>query len=248
MDLASRAAAIGALADPVRRALYEHVSAQPDGVGRESAAGAVGVPVHTAKFHLDRLADEGLLEVEFRRLSGRTGPGAGRPAKLYRRARSEVAVSLPERHYDLAGHILADALERVGGGEPADAALRRAAHDEGLRTAEAAGGVVPAVGRAGDGTARGDDAVRPAPDAALARLADVLTVQGYEPRTEDAGIVLTNCPFDRLAARHTALVCGLNVDYVQGVADGLDCGGAHARLDPAEGRCCVRVTAEGAQA
>ncbi|MGH3445128.1 MAG: helix-turn-helix domain-containing protein, partial [Nocardioidaceae bacterium] len=91
--------AIGALAEPVRRRLYEYVVAQPGAVGREQAARGVDVPVHTAKFHLDRLADEGLLEVEFRRLSGRTGPGAGRPAKLYRRPAGEVAVSLPERHY-----------------------------------------------------------------------------------------------------------------------------------------------------
>ena len=55
-------------------------------MGRDQAAQGVGVPTHTAKFHLDRLVDEGLLEVEFRRLSGRTGPGSGRPAKLYRRS------------------------------------------------------------------------------------------------------------------------------------------------------------------
>src|SRR6185437_17211 len=96
MDRAAQAAGIGALADPVRRALYEYVAAQPDAVGREAAAAAVRVPVHTAKFHLDRLCDEGLLQTEFRRLSGRTGPGAGRPAKLYRRASRQFAISLPE--------------------------------------------------------------------------------------------------------------------------------------------------------
>ena len=39
------------------------------------------------------------------------GPGAGRPAKLYRRADGEVAVSLPERTYDLAGGLMAQAIE-----------------------------------------------------------------------------------------------------------------------------------------
>lgn len=234
MDLASRAAAIGALADPVRRALYQHVVAAPDGVGREQAAAAVGVPAHTAKFHLDRLADEGLLEVEFRRLSGRTGPGAGRPAKLYRRAAGEVAVSLPERRYDLAGHILATALEHVRGGEPSDAALRDAARDEGLRTAASAAATAASA--------------RDEAHAGLAALADVLAAQGYEPRADEAEILLTNCPFDTLAASHTSLVCGLNVDYVQGVAEGLGCREARALLDPADGRCCVRVVTDGSPA
>ena len=81
-DLAATVEGIGALAEPVRRALYDFVVASRGLVGREEAAEAVGVPVHTAKFHLDRLADDGLLDVEFQRRTGRTGPGAGRPAKL----------------------------------------------------------------------------------------------------------------------------------------------------------------------
>src|SRR3954451_13600625 len=100
---------LAALAEPLRRRLYRYVARRPGPVGREEAAGAVGVPVHTAKFHLDRLVDDGLLEVEFRRLTGRTGPGAGRPGQLDRGAEREVAVSLPERHYDLLSEVLADA-------------------------------------------------------------------------------------------------------------------------------------------
>lgn len=74
MDLATQAAGIGALADPIRRLLYEYVVAQPEPVGREQAAAALGLAPHNVNFHLDRLVDEGLLEVEYRRLSGRTGP------------------------------------------------------------------------------------------------------------------------------------------------------------------------------
>lgn len=105
--LAEQAAGVGALAEPVRLALYRYVVTQPEPVGREQAAGAVGVPLHSAKFHLDRLVAERLLEVEFRRLSGRTGPGAGRPSTLYRRSPRQLAVTLPPRHYDLAGEVLA---------------------------------------------------------------------------------------------------------------------------------------------
>ncbi|HEU5454429.1 MAG TPA: helix-turn-helix domain-containing protein, partial [Nocardioides sp.] len=109
---ARRVTTLGALADPVRRALYRFVSDQDEAVSREQAAEGVEVPRHTAKFHLDRLVDEGLLVTEFRRLTGRTGPGAGRPAKLYRRSAREVSVSLPHRRYDLAAEVLADAIER----------------------------------------------------------------------------------------------------------------------------------------
>src|SRR5262245_13096009 len=126
-ELVQRLGSVGALAEPARRRLYLFVAAQPDAVSRDQAATHTGLPRHAAKFHLDRLVDEGLLEVEFRRLSGRRGPGAGRPSKLYRRAEGEIAVSLPERHYDLAGQILADALQEVGNGEPVQTAIAQAA-------------------------------------------------------------------------------------------------------------------------
>src|SRR5215211_6815059 len=99
-------AGIAALAEPLRRDLFDFVVGAGTAVSREQAAEGVGVPVHTAKFHLDRLVEGGLLEVEFRRLTGRTGPGAGRPSKLYRRTDRELSVSLPERHYDLLSRIL----------------------------------------------------------------------------------------------------------------------------------------------
>ena len=46
---------------------------------------------------------------------------------------------------------------------------------------------------------------------------------------------------DALAREHTALVCGVNRDYVGGVLDGLGCDHTAARLDPGPDRCCVRV-------
>lgn len=220
MDLAAQVAGIGALADPVRRALYEYVAAQPDAVGREAAAAAVRVPVHTAKFHLDRLCDEGLLQTEFRRLTGRTGPGAGRPAKLYRRANRQFAISLPERRYDLAAHILATAVQRAGEGTQLADALREAAYDEGRR-----------LGAGGSTTG---------PD--LARLSQALATQGFEPRIEGGDtLVLANCPFDALAKEHTTLVCGFNRWYVQGTADGLGCQAVRAHLAPTPGMCCIRA-------
>jgi predicted ArsR family transcriptional regulator len=215
-------AGIAALADPLRRRLYRYVARSADAVGREEAAEAVGVAMHTAKFHLDRLVDEGLLDVEFRRLTGRSGPGAGRPAKLYRRAERDFAVSLPERHYDLLSEVLAAAAaasveQRVPIDEVAPAVARR--HGR-------------AIGAAHTDTG----SARP-----LEQVAATLDEVGYEPRVESDRVVLENCPFERVAREHTALVCGLNVDFVHGVVEGLGCQGLTANLEPSPGRCCVSV-------
>src|SRR5687768_18495624 len=104
-------ASLGSLADPSRRALYEFVSRQPEPTGRDEAAAAAGLSRTLAAYHLDRMVEDGLLEVSFARRTGRTGPGAGRPAKLYRRASREFNVSLPPRDYELAAQIFADAVD-----------------------------------------------------------------------------------------------------------------------------------------
>ena len=215
--------AVAALADPVRRRLYEHVVAEDRPVSREEAATAAGVPAHSARFHLDRLVEEGLLEVEYRRLTGRTGPGAGRPAKLYRRSSREVAVSLPRRSYDLVGSILASAVDRSLGGGQLQGALDEAAREHGR--ALVAGSAGPSAG----------------PAAELESVAGALEGEGFEPTVSQGRVCLRNCPFDALAKSHTALVCGLNLSFVGGVVDGLGCGGVEPRLDPAEDRCCVVI-------
>jgi len=114
-DLEERLASIAALADPIRRDLYLYVSAQPVPVSRDQAAEALGLARHVVKFHLDKLAEEGLLDTSFKRLSERRGPGAGRPTKLYTRSSRQLSVSLPERRYDLAGLLLASAIDNAAG-------------------------------------------------------------------------------------------------------------------------------------
>jgi predicted ArsR family transcriptional regulator len=73
---------------------------------------------------------------------------------------------------------------------------------------------------------------------AVAALADL----GFEPDPAGGPVVLRNCPFRALAARHTALVCGLNLAFVSGVLDGLGATGVDAELAPQPGTCCVRLT------
>ncbi|MFE9694557.1 helix-turn-helix transcriptional regulator [Micromonospora sp. NPDC005806] len=236
-ELAEQVAGVGALLEPARRALYLYVAAQPDAVSREQAAKAVDLPLHSVKFHLDRLVEEGLLDVEFRRLSGRTGPGAGRPSKLYRRSSRQLSVSLPERRYDLAGEVLATAIDRSSGDDvPIADAVRDAAEEEGRRIAAAARGeskvAAPGVASAvGTGRVHHD----------LVRAARVLARHGYEPRISDREIRLANCPFDRLAAKHTDLTCGMNLSLIGGVIDGLDLRRLSVELAPQPGFCCVKI-------
>lgn len=118
--------ALALLSDPVRRRLYRQVAAAPEEVSRDAAAEAAGVSRSLAAFHLDKLVEAGLLEVSFRRLSGRTGPGAGRPAKLYRRAEGEHTVSVPPRSYDDAARLLAEVLENAGLDRELQAAAKKA--------------------------------------------------------------------------------------------------------------------------
>ncbi|MGW4643707.1 helix-turn-helix transcriptional regulator [Sphaerisporangium sp. NPDC004334] len=137
---------LGALRDPVRRALYDYVSAQGHEVGRDEAARAAEVGRTLAAFHLDKLVEAGLLESGFRRLSGRAGPGGGRPAKVYRRSPVERQVSLPPRDYRTLALVLAEAVDALGGEEAAEAAARRVgerAKASGLRAALAERGYEP---------------------------------------------------------------------------------------------------------
>lgn len=218
---------IAALGEPVRRDLYRYVVAQAAPVSRDQAAAGLGVARHVAKFHLDKLVDDGLLVVEFARPPGRSGPGAGRPAKLYRRSSRELAVSLPERHYELAGRLLARAVtdaEREG--VPVRDALCSAANEAGQALGE------QARSRAG----------RRANKAALLdATVEVLVECGYEPRADDEGMTLINCPFHALAQEYTDLVCGMNLELMNGLTDGLEHAPFEPCLDPAPGRCCVRL-------
>lgn len=215
-------AAVAALAEPTRRRLYDHVVRQPGPVSRDEAAAAVGVPRGTTAFHLDRLVADGLLDVHHERRTGRTGPGAGRPAKLYRRAQRTLGVSLPERRYDLAGELLAGALEEAdASGEPPRAVLGRRARARGRAMG------VPAP----DGTHE------PARDRVLAALEE----HGFEPRADGSATTLANCPFHSLAQEHTELVCGMNLQLLEGLLEAVPGTGWAPRLVPTPHRCCVRL-------
>src|SRR5215472_9874708 len=145
-DLAS----VSSLEDPVRRRLYDIVSSRPEPVCRDEAASAAGIGRPLAAYHLDKLVESGLLAVTYQRLGERSGPGAGRPAKLYARSDREFAVSVPPRDYELAAQdqegtsraAVRDAARRLG----ADLARRGQAGDAGdLPRVLSAHGYAPAA-------------------------------------------------------------------------------------------------------
>jgi predicted ArsR family transcriptional regulator len=221
-------AGVAALDEPVRRDLYRYVVEQAEPVSRDRAAVAVGIARSLAAFHLDKLAAAGLLDVEYRRPPGRSGPGAGRPAKLYRRAARQVDVTLPPRRYELAGRILADAVAGAEGERRSVArSLARAARQVGVELAEQ---VRVRAGR------------RPSRRRLAAAAAAALERHGYEPLADGAATVLRNCPFHALADVHTELICGMNADLLSGFTEALPELGLVAQLDPQPGRCCVALT------
>jgi predicted ArsR family transcriptional regulator len=216
-------APLSSLDDPVRRRLYEVVTRQDGPVGRDEAASAAGVGRALAVYHLDKLVESGLLTASYQRPPGRSGPGAGRPAKLYARSDREFAVTVPPREYELAARLLVQVVES----DPSDrsrAALGEAAHRLG---AELGSGF----------RADAADEVAPGRD-----VEGALAEQGYEPcRGSDGVIRLRNCPFHQLAERHRDVVCGMNLALVEGLVAGLGADGWRPVLDPRPGHCCVAI-------
>jgi predicted ArsR family transcriptional regulator len=204
---------VTALADPSRRALFDYVRRQDHPVSREEAADAARMSRGLAAFHLDKLVDAGLLRASYR-APPEQPRGRGRAPKVYEAADDGLAITIPERRYELLAEILADAVVADPG--DADQVAHRLARERGH-----AFGVRLHGGE----------------------LRDVLAGLGFEPADAEAGrVILHNCPFHVLAATHTALVCGLNHAFLTGLLAGLDATGVRARLAPRAGACCVELT------
>ena len=206
--------AVSLLDEPVRRRLFDWVREHYRPVGREEAARALKISRPLATFHLDKLADAGLLESGYQRLSGRTGPGAGRPARVYWRTEREFNVQVPERNYERAAQLFATALEHTGG---LPTPLRQAA------------------GKLGENLGEQEHA-----RSSTRRLMDALEAGGYEPLVDESGTIrLLNCPFHALVEEHRPLVCGTNMALAEGLAKGAGVADMVPVLDSQPGYCCV---------
>ncbi|MDP9269439.1 MAG: transcriptional regulator [Chloroflexota bacterium] len=212
--------AMAALREPNRRRLYQYVERQPHAVSRDEAAEKVGISRALAAFHLDKLVGLGLLKAEYRRLSGRSGPGAGRTSKLYRRSRQQFAMSLPHRNLELLARLLA------------------ASSDSGARIppdAEPAREYGRSLGHRARTRMRGD----PEPARLLECVEAVLESLGFEPyRASPTEVRLRNCPFDPLSRLYTPLVCGVGQAMISGIVQGVGADPLRVGRDERSDRCC----------
>jgi predicted ArsR family transcriptional regulator len=157
-------------------------------------ADRLGVHVNTARFHLDALADSGLVEQ-----TGAPRAGRGRPAFAYR-ARRRMDPGGPRRYELLAG-VLVRGLA--------------ATRDGGRRAEE--------FGRSWGRTILADDPTGVSAEEATDRLVDLLDDFGFQPerRTEqgEQQIALRHCPFLELAEDARAVVCPVHLGLMQGAME-----------------------------
>jgi predicted ArsR family transcriptional regulator len=219
--------AVALLAEPTRRRLYLYLRERQEPVGREEAARHTGVKLRLVAFHLDRMAEAGLLEVEYRRLSGRVGPGAGRPAKVYSVSSRSFSVEVPQTRYALAASMMATALS--AGGPGADGA--KSLQDVATAAGESLGGEIRRQAR-----------TKGARQEAVHRK---LTQLGYEPQVQESGEwTLRNCIFAELSASHRELVCPMNAAFMTGLLDGARVRSLHVERRTAPPGCCVQLTGQ----
>jgi len=219
--------AVAALGDDLRRGLYRFVRRQGRPVTREEAAAALRISVKLAAFHLDKLVDRGLLRADHA-VPPEVRRRVGRAPKRYQPTDVQVSLSVPERRYDLLGEILVDAV--------AQAVEGRSAADTARDIARQRGGQVGAQARLQRRLGR------PGPERTIAVTEELLEGGGFEPAPDDVGgLLLRNCPFHTLVERAPALVCSINLAYVDGLLRGLGNDTVRTLLRPQAGLCCVRV-------
>lgn len=220
-------AAVAALSDPTRSAVFEWTQASDGPVTREDVAAALGISRKLAAFHLDRLVAAGLLSTELA-----APQKVGRAPRVYRPSDRHVEVSVPPRDPEAAAGILLRALTDVAQSrDTAVEAVSRAASQRG----RAVGAEVSCRRRLG----------RLGPERALTVLTELLNEHGYLTANERDVLRLRNCPFRPLVEQDTPVICALNHAFISGVVDGLQARGVTALLRPHPTGCCVEIRRSG---
>jgi predicted ArsR family transcriptional regulator len=223
-SLSRRIEAVATLEHAVRWRLYEYVTKQSVPVSRDQAAAALHLSRTAVALHLDRLAKVGLLKTEYRRLTGRTGAGAGRPAKLYRRSKRDFSVVLPPREHELLASFLAGSV---------------AVTTNEIVRSEPARQFGQALGARARHRLRGT----PTNERLLSCVETVLEDVGFAPESRRGdGLWMRDCPFDPLSRRFQEAVCGAGVALVEGIVSGVEAHDVRVGRDPDRDRCCVHLT------
>lgn len=199
---ADRSPGLALLTSPVRRAIVDALAKHSDTDGGaltiDQLAEALDLHRTTVRFHLDQLAEAGLVSAEFTRRFG-----VGRPRKIYRLAPGSWAEAQGDDALRLLSELLAESFGQpeltphVAGERWVDQHLAGAEVPPPAQTLEAWLGKV-------------------------ARMLDVLQVWGYTPdiSTSEAGqsvcIHLSDCPLMSLAESNPAVVCGIHRGLISG--------------------------------
>lgn len=223
-SLAAQIASVATLDDPVRAGIFFHVAGAGGYVTRDQAAKALGITRRAAAFHLDKLAEAGLVEVTFKRMTGRTGPGAGRSSKLYRRSSRRFNVAIPARNYELMARLLATFVKQA----------------EGASTPRRIESAARAFGVSRGAAARKQVRRHASRNKLLGVLGNELTWLGFEPFADGNGTIrLRNCPYHDMAREDANFVCSMNLALMQGVIEGLNLVDLSPVRQPVDGMCCV---------
>jgi predicted ArsR family transcriptional regulator len=126
---------LAAAGDPQLRRVLLYARGRRDPFTADDAAVVLDVHPNVARSRLDRLVEAGFLAVTPERRGGRRGPGAGRPAKIYRVAPELEGVEFPDRRL---AELITLLVKRIPArGRPK--ALREAGEQFGRTLAAAAG-------------------------------------------------------------------------------------------------------------
>ena len=223
-SLAAQIASVSTLDDSVRAEIFIYVARSGEYVTRDQVAKALGITRRTAAFHLDKLAEAGLVDVSFKRVTGRSGPGAGRSSKLYRRSARRLYVSIPSQNYELMARLLASVVQQT---EAASAPHQIESQAR-------------AFGLSKGAAARKRESRVTSRKRLVKVLVNELTRLGFEPIDDGNGTMrLRNCPYHDMAREDPNFVCSMNLALMEGVVEGLDLAEVSPALEPIEGMCCV---------
>ncbi|GBD83663.1 helix-turn-helix domain protein [bacterium BMS3Abin02] len=194
------------LGDPTRRSIYLRVRSSPEPLTATLVANEFGIHPNVARHHLDRLTEEGYLEVTRRRPTGKTGPGAGRPAKCYAATLKEIDLQFPTRRYDLLIDLLVRIVLHLAPGDGLQIALE-IGRDFGR---ELASGITT--------TGDGDLA------ASLETVASLMQKEGFEIIADPAGekLLTEHCPFSAGKFEHPEVLCSLDRGIMTGIFEIVD--------------------------
>jgi predicted ArsR family transcriptional regulator len=194
------------LGDSTRRGIYIAVRESSEPLTASQIAEMFDIHPNVARHHLDRLATDGYLDISRRRPEGRSGPGAGRPAKCYSASGKEIDVHYPSRRLDLLTDLLMAVIVRL---DPANAGAvaKQVGYEYGAAVAEE-------IGLPSD-----SDFPR-----AVRAVAQAMTGVGFGMTADvDASQLITShCPFGELATSHPDVVCSLDQGLIAGLMNSVD--------------------------